>query len=1015
MSNSKKTDNIKTEDPSIHILSFNLFKGGENNKFYVDVPDIKSLADFNKYYKGSIVTSLDIMHLQTIYPDMVKNIKLNSRKKTEVVKKYCDAIINLRFDMPIRDIIKDKSSYALKQKKKHYVIVQKPDSFSNKVNVNLKALRNIIYNNGLDVVFTHGDQITPVHYVQYKRSASKVKNGECLFIREDLLEQMIAWSHLDLPTPKGKIDLASLKAYEALVCSGLEHQGQQTVTIKSNNILLVNDLLGDTFEAYQSVTYRDGKEIKCDNQWRKVQNTCSDGECLLDESLFPVLNERGMQHGFMLLRQRFFKSAALNTKIVEFYREWFGDQYESAYIEDKFGRDIKVSDIRMIVCPSSLKLLKLSNIWFESEQECYEHWLKKLDEEQGTFGIVKHEKPSPFGRNINQLSYQIINTLPINEDEVMGLLAYDFEYISQLKNDNTEFLKHIGFDDHDKVKDEKNDGDTQDSEENDEISSSRDYIKAMVKLNPEFCRTQLFKDFKHNTIENYRKNMRKGKIKTQCDYAVQFGNPWELLLSTVKKVTAADVVAKGRECYCPRFNVVGKGLAIFRSPHICTGNIMYAVNEWHDEYVWFNLTNNIVLVNAWDNDWFDRTQGSDCDSDALLLVSQKQIVQIAKACDVIPEKSNESACLYSTPVNGISGDKKHRPYSLDSMAAIDYIIAENNIGRVVNVSQLLNSYYWDIKKNQPEETELLQEIYNRISICSSLSQVEIDKAKKMFQNLPVKRVLTSLCKLQDSNGQEVILVSEQKVEKTHFSADETEKIFEIQCEQHGCLKERTDNYNNKYTQIYKSTINSLPDVIKYRTFDHNGKTVDFISKLIKPNFFRYCSTDKNVAFRHFETPMDFLEDNLKYNFPQVLPGHRVKTVDIMDLLCKDNKGKINDAQLKDIYDIIFKLKLQKGEIRAKYSDVSNDPEQRQERDKALNKVDENAKLELTNLKIRPATIYYIFYKIYSKKSKADEWSRKLSNIALTLIGMLYQAQPDLMKSLFISDRNIQDVEQDIAV
>jgi hypothetical protein len=221
-----------------------------------------------------------------------------------------------------------------------------------------------------------------------------------------------------------------------------------------------------------------------------------------------------------------------------------------------------------------------------------------------------------------------------------------------------------------------------------------------------------------------------------------------MLLSTVRPngINNDDVLDKGRQCFCPAYGE-GKGLAVFRSPHICTGNIMYAENVWHEEFKWFNLTNNIVIVNCWDNDWMDRTQGSNMDSGSLLLVSNNKIAAIAKTVDIVPDKGKESECLYPTPVNKIDGDKTLRHYDYHNMAEIDHIIAGNSISQVVNTSQLLNSYYWQVKATHPEQKELLQEIYSDVSICSNLSQVEIDKSKKMYKNLPVKLILSQLCKM----------------------------------------------------------------------------------------------------------------------------------------------------------------------------------------------------------------------------------------------------------------------------
>ncbi|MDD6468806.1 MAG: hypothetical protein PUF99_02740, partial [Bacilli bacterium] len=61
---------------------------------------------------------------------------------------------------------------------------------------------------------------------------------------------------------------------------------------------------------------------------------------------------------------------------------------------------------------------------------------------------------------------------------------------------------------------------------------------------------------------------------------------------------------------------------------------------------------------------------------------------------------------------------------------IDNKIANNNVGKIVNLSQLLNSYLWDNFGNGKNKS--YKELYNKIAILSVLSGAEIDSAKRSF-------------------------------------------------------------------------------------------------------------------------------------------------------------------------------------------------------------------------------------------------------------------------------------------
>ncbi|MDU2994667.1 MAG: hypothetical protein E7B49_10445, partial [Clostridium sp.] len=223
--------------------------------------------------------------------------------------------------------------------------------------------------------------------------------------------------------------------------------------------------------------------------------------------------------------------------------------------------------------------------------------------------------------------------------------------------------------------------------------------------------------FRRNNIKSYINRLRQGKIKiANTDYCTILGNPVELLYHAIGRLESDNnetikYMDGKNEVYCRAYRD-GEELCGFRNPHVCSGNVLYVVNRWREEYKYFNLSNNIVIVNAIGFGIQDRLQGCDYDSDTVLLTNNKILVSKAK-----------ESTKYPTPVNRVTADKTKRYYNNADMADVDYAISVNLIGDIINASQKLNSYYWDLKFNNKEaigkEKEILDEIcckYNLISL-----------------------------------------------------------------------------------------------------------------------------------------------------------------------------------------------------------------------------------------------------------------------------------------------------------
>lgn len=633
--------------------------------------------------KGSLPYSLESIHLD----ELTEGKEIHSYKRD---KQYTKAIINVTFN-------------------NKYVAKVKEDDEDNTIeakDLSTKEIREELYENGFI--------LDGCRYLLYKRSGSKARNGQVLFIKEKYFEDMMLWSRLGLTFIKGtnkedseEVDIASLKAYESLTLSSIE----DTIEINPNSILLVEDI-DSRFREMASVTELINGELITTTKETELSNSIFDGEGLMDESLFVgVLEGKSMA----LLRARFLKSCVFNTKIQEFFRD-----NNITEVVDMFGKVHKAEDIKIITTPNSLKFLKFA-YKVGTKEKAYNYWKANVG---NMFGICKWDKSTHFENGYNQLSYQMINSIEFSKDEVRKLAKEELEYVNLLKNDLEVFKRHISLQ---------------------EDSCSKDLMLNLLAINNKVANTKIFKEFRRNNIKSYINRLRQGKIKiANTDYCTILGNPVELLYHAIGQLESCDsemikYMDGKNEVYCRAYKD-GEELCGFRNPHVCSGNVLYVKNRWRDEYKYFNLSNNIVIVNAVGFGIQDRLQGCDYDSDTMLLSNNNILVSKAK-----------ESTKYPTPVNRVTADKTKRYYNDKDMAEVDYAISVNLIGDIINTSQKLNSYYWDLKHNNSnakgKEKEILdkelEELYGLISLCSSLSQIEIDKAKK-FYDIDMSEILDNI-------------------------------------------------------------------------------------------------------------------------------------------------------------------------------------------------------------------------------------------------------------------------------
>ena len=218
-----------------------------------------------------------------------------------------------------------------------------------------EAVRTKFYNEGVSVTYItrnkKGDikDTETIHYKRLYRSTGKAKKGSCMFIRDELHEIAQDFLYMGIKLPDENPALVEINAYAPLISSAIVGK----VKINPKNILILKDV--DRFMTTNVVSIETDENRHCvarEIADYQLSNTLFDGQALIDSSIFP---EWG--NGYVLLRHHFCKMAAFCANIQKFFRDYFGDEYQTATVKDMFGNEHYVKDIELITTDNAIKWL----------------------------------------------------------------------------------------------------------------------------------------------------------------------------------------------------------------------------------------------------------------------------------------------------------------------------------------------------------------------------------------------------------------------------------------------------------------------------------------------------------------------------------------------------------------------------------------------------------------------------------------------------------------------------------
>lgn len=615
---------------------------------------------------------------------------------------YGDAVLN---DNIFINYMKKHGMTVKKNNKSSDFIVMKfgypaKDESNKKVVKTQEELRKFYYEEGA---------VVPVRdeTIQYKmlmRSPGRAKEGDCVFIKEDLYDtarKYLTMGLCDLMMEE-ESRIVEMSAYSTMItATAIDY-----IHIPLKNILVVRDEEVRTQKKcllVEDVQASDGKRtcsVREDEQ-AEVANIMWDGMGLIDRSIFPQNME-----GFIYCRSHFFKSCLFKGNLQEYFKDYYGSEYENAFVTgvDMFGRKMKVTDIKVIITENSLKWLKFVDLMGGTKGKAFKYYKKFMKKDGERFDIIKTAHRSKWGE-LQRSSYQMNGSLPTTDKEKLKKVAeQSVNYCNALKLDHEAFREHL------------------------RMTATKynlnEVLLALDEWNSDFKNTSFFRSKKTKIISKFKKErLQLGKLLQVGDNLTICGNPIALLLKATGRNPLEEGCFEAKEdviqCYTTRF-ANGEKLAGFRNPHNSPNNIVYLENVYPNELQKYfpDFGDNIIVINGIGTDVQSRLNGQDLDSDSIYATNQKVVVELA-------EKAYKN---YPTIINMISKDeeKKYRN-AAESYAKMDNDIAEAQyaIGQASNLAQLALCYYYDGNCKNIE----LRDVF---VICSVLAQVAIDSAKRNF-------------------------------------------------------------------------------------------------------------------------------------------------------------------------------------------------------------------------------------------------------------------------------------------
>lgn len=721
-------------------------------------------------------------------------------------------------------------------------------------------IRKEWYENGVQIPYTFkkrdGSAKTEiVHYRFLYRSTGQAKQGSAVFIRDSLFKKARRFMYMGIELPKKDAKLVEIGAYSSLCASTIV----DIIKINPRNVLVLDDV--DSFFKTNVVSVEvgdDGHLTAVHKSDYELKNTINDGMALLDTSVFP-----NWATGYVLLRNHMTKCAAFKTNIQTFFKDYFGNEYCTAVVKDKWGNEHLAKDVVMITTTEAMKWLKFD--------VTYDEFCDIVEKSGNIWGIVKtaHESKHLNG-DAQQMSYQMVNCLEL--DSMYSVTKFTRDYIYKLRSDDEEFLKFL--------------------QEKKNFANDYEMLLTLVKhCGSSFLKSDYFKERKRAITQGLVKRFRGGKVLIEnADNLVMCGNPYFLLLRSAGETKVYDPTFQTHSdsiaCYTPRFSDE-EYLAGFRSPHNGINNILALKNTYHPFFErYFDLSKQCIAVNCIGTDVQDRANGADFDSDSIFCTNEHNIV----------DRALYAYKCYPTIVNNVPMDKSSYGNKPEDYAKADILINSGNrvIGESSNLAQIALSYSYTFTDNREKYDDL-------VCILSVVAQLGIDSAKKRV-SIDLAKETQHLKKQLDikTNGVPKFWISLGK------SGSNVNLDIECPMNRLGGVKIKGAT-RGKYVEVVKFK-DLMVDGVEYRNTSKSKRVEDMVASFSM--IYKNCSDRmRNTNSSSSKSFLAYMYEEEFNEFIEKLRGTYIskKSIGLMFDIISRAFGEVEDVKTKNNKPLLLKV------------------------------------------------------------------------------------------------------------
>ena len=702
---------------------------------------------------------------------------------------------------------------------------------------------------------------------QYFRTSKIVINkvtGEIVekIDNSKLFEEHNKWLNLNMNLEEqGAVELG---AYNSLVSSKLETIVQIDA---KKHILIIPDVAKNITElGYVNSYDEENKCIKTELKETTFVNNLFDGQSIGSKEFFEQ-DLRDRSGSSQLFRQRFTK---FNCVSVDFQYEWrrqFEEdkkngkypkdmKYEDLEVRNIDGRMVKACEVKIITTPSAIKLNKITmrdeNGKIMTTIEKLSKWFDICQEDDNVFGIVKEEhsakvtdllsdQSATITNEIQQSSYQHISSLQYEDglgEKIFN--AYEKDIIEQMKTNPSFFADFL----------EKNANDMNDYK----------HHLNLMKINANYCKTVEYQDYLNNVLREYESKLKRGSIKVSGSYHTILMNP-ELMVDMAYKPDEFKKQCKEDEEGLVKYTLkddfvsdeygeyqisvkdengevirdedgkiikeeingvkfYSKGMAcgeecgLFRNPHNTPSNIGYGVNCCNPQAnnrlarLFKNISANVVVIDGLRYSIQDTLNGSDQDSDTVLVTNNKSMMLNGKTRKERGYYTVKTDSSLNAETNVNRNAKQHMAIVNDKLKS-----AKTNIGEVSNTGELVMSQLYEIEYQLNRED--LDEALDRLSADEDYKELRklIEKIDSLEKELGLReaKIKADIEAKQDKQKEELEELAELNKELKEKMKDEIKAEKEKQKE---ILKQTAKEQKKQLREKFKAENKAKEDKLK---------------------------------------------------------------------------------------------------------------------------------------------------------------------------------------------------------